>query len=216
MARAYEQLQEIYADQGASGVAGFTRSCADQLSSDPGALDFCVAFDIYASALIGDGEEARAWRSGAGARDLALARAALPPTQDPAARIARIRELARETSLQDPDLGARPAHPATPRLHASAARPARLEASAARPASAHGARAEAEAEAAKACRRRATAGQRTVCDSPALRQADQALRRAYRRALAAGTNPRRLARDQARFRSAVNAAAPDRVAVERL
>src|SRR5689334_21789056 len=38
--RAYEQLQEIYADQGATGVIDFARSCANSLRTDPGVLDF--------------------------------------------------------------------------------------------------------------------------------------------------------------------------------
>jgi hypothetical protein len=42
------------------------------------------------------------------------------------------------------------------------------------------------------------------------------LQAAYRKAVAAGANPQDLARDQDRFRHDVNAAAPDRVAVERL
>ena len=42
------------------------------------------------------------------------------------------------------------------------------------------------------------------------------MRLAYRRALAAGASPRRLAREQARFHAAVNAAAPDRPAIARL
>lgn len=204
--RAYEQLQEIYAGQGASGVASFARSCADSLSSDPGALDFCVAFDIYAASVAGDDEMARAWRASADVRDLALARAALPPTQDPEARIVQIRALARKASLQDPNLAAVAAPKPAPNRAHSAGRAGVRSASA-------GTARHAEVN---ACRSPATAAQRTVCASPALRQADQRLRIAYRRALAAGANPRRLAQDQSSFREAVNAAAPDRVAVERL
>lgn len=209
--RAYEQLQEIYADGGGSGVAGFARSCANRLSSNPAALDFCVAFDIFAASLVGDAEDARAWREAAEVRDLAMARAVLPPTQDPTERLGQIRELARQASLQAPDLVQRPAQRRSP--PAPKAKPAAHKTSAARPAATRIARAQA---AERACRRRATAAQQTVCASPALRQADQLLHLAYRRALAAGADPQRLARDQARFRKAVNTAAPDRVAVERL
>jgi hypothetical protein len=42
------------------------------------------------------------------------------------------------------------------------------------------------------------------------------MRVVYRRALATGADPRKLARDQARWRAAVNAAAPSRAAVARL
>lgn len=216
--RAYEQLQEIYADQGPSGVASFARSCADSLTSDPGALDFCVAFDIYAASVTGDDELARTWRADAEVRDLALARAALPPAQDPAARLTQIRALARQTSLQDPDLAAAPAqNPGSQGKPPPAKSPSARSTSSARPASVKTTSTRTARQATiEACRRRATAGQRTVCASPALRQADQRLRIAYRRALAAGANPQKLARDQTSFRAAVNAAAPDRVAVERL
>lgn len=215
--RAYEQLQEIYADQGASGVASFARSCADSLTSDPGALDFCVAFDIYAASVTGDDELARTWRADAEVRDLALARAALPPAQDPAARLTQIRALARQASLQDPDLAAPAQNPGSQAKPAPAKSPSTRSTSSARPAAVKTMSTRTARQAAvNACRSRATAAQRTVCASPALRQADQRLRIAYRRALAAGANPQRLARDQTSFRAAVNAAAPDRVAVERL
>lgn len=214
--RAYEQLQEIYADQGPSGVASFARSCADSLTSDPGALDFCVAFDIYAASVTGDDELARTWRADAEVRDLALARAVLPPAQDAAARLAQIRALARQASLQDPDLAAAAA-PGSQGKPEPAKSPSTRSTSSARPASVKTTSTRTSRRVAvDACRSRATAAQRTVCASPALRQADQRLRIAYRRALAAGANPQRLARDQTNFRAAVNAAAPDRVAVERL
>jgi len=215
--RAYEQLQEVYADQGASGVASFARSCADSLTFNPGALDFCVAFDIYAASVTGDDEPSRTWRADAEVRDLALARAALPPAQDPAARLTEIRALARQASLQDPDLAAPAQKPGSQAKPAPARSPSTRSTSSARPASVKTTSTRTAPQATvDACRSRATAAQRTVCASPALRQADQRLRIAYRRALAAGVNPQRLARDQTSFRAAVNAAAPDRVAVERL
>ncbi|HKR88318.1 MAG TPA: hypothetical protein VJS38_09090 [Phenylobacterium sp.] len=257
--RAYEQLKQVYADRGAAGVADFAHGCGQSLASNPRALDFCLAFDVYAASLMGDDEIARAWRSNAAERQLALARVALPPTEDPVARVARVRTLARQTSLQDPDLAMRPQkakaapHRAKPRYakprHAKAVAAA-TEASApqveraaaqpadqpaAQPAVSPSATTVAEAKprarpaavkrasvkrartpATDACRRKSTAGERTVCASPALRQADAQLQAAYRRAVAAGADPKGLARDQARFRRAVNAAAPDRVAVERL
>lgn len=246
--RAYEQLKEIYAARGAAGVAGFARGCAQSLTVDPSALDFCIAFDIYAASVIGDDETARAWRANATARDLALARAALAPTADPVVRLARIREFARQVSLRDPDLtqlqakarpaphrtGPRPARrvakpaaePADPSLDQPAAQVAAATAAEAKPArpavvnkppvNRAVAKRPPAAAAAEGCGRKVTAGERAVCASPALRQADAELQAAYRKAVAAGANPIQLAREQARFRRSVNAAAPDRVALERL
>jgi len=231
--RAYEQVQQVYADQGRSGVAKFARSCAAKVSSDPASLDFCVAFDIYAASLIGDGEQARAWRADANVRDMSLARAALPPAQDPAERLGWIRELARQTSLKAPEpvtrlaqTAPRSAPQAKPAPHRSAAvsakttrkKPAAVKTASSRtgsakPGSTKVSRAQAELN---ACRRRALAAPRTVCASPALRQADQRLQLAYRKALTAGVDPQRLAREQANFREEVTTAAPDRVAVEKL
>lgn len=258
--RAYEQLQDVYADRGPDGVAGFARGCARSLAADPGALDFCIAFDIYAGSLVGDDAIARAWRATSEDRELALARAALPPGGDAVARVAQIRRLARETSLYAPG----PARPAKPRpaLHrvkaarhakpvgqafepareiaaSSAAepvvhapdQPAEPAAQPVEPSAATTAQAKprtrptavkkasvrrSRAAGSQACRRKPTPGERTVCASPSLRQADAQLQAAYRKAVAAGADAGDLARDQARFRRAVNTAAPDRVAVERL
>jgi hypothetical protein len=214
--RAFEQLQEIYADQGAPGVVAFARSCAGSLRGDPGMLDFCVAFDIYGSALDSEDPQARDWQAQAGARDLALARSVLPPDQDPAARLGQIRALARQASLEAPAPAAPPVQPAT-RPQAPPASPSAPPAKAVGPPTHVASRAQAHRQdTLAACRRRATAGQRTVCASPALREADRRLRLTYRRAVDAGVNSRRLAHEQARFRAAVNAAAPDRAAVAKL
>ena len=210
--RAYDQVQDIYAEQGTNGVVGFSRSCAASLRSDPGVLDFCLAFDSFAAALGGEDAAARDWWAQAEARDLAMARSVLPPGQDPAARLAQVRALTRQASLEAPGAEAPAAGapaaaappPETARPHSSPAAPA---AASPRPR---------PANAAAPCRQRATPGQRAVCASPALREADPRMRLAYRRALAAGASPRRLARDQARFHAAVNAAAPDRAAIARL
>src|SRR5690242_17739403 len=43
--RAYDQVQTVYADQGAAGLARFSEGCADTLAKDPRVLDFCLAFD---------------------------------------------------------------------------------------------------------------------------------------------------------------------------
>jgi hypothetical protein len=220
--RAYDQVQEIYADQGSAGVIGFSRSCAETVRSDPGVLDFCLAFDVYAAALEGDDPAAREWAQQAPTRDLDLARASLPPGQDPSLRLAEVRALARQTSLETPDAADSTA--AESALAESPAAPQRAPGNPS-PANSHrtstqahetGATHAKRASAATACRRKPTAGERAVCASPALRDADRRLRLAYRRAVAAGVSPRRLAHEQARFRAAVNAAAPNRAAIARL
>jgi hypothetical protein len=191
--RAYEQLQETYADQGARGVMSFGRACADQLKTDPGVLDFCLAFDIYAAALAEDDAEARAWQAEAGARDLALARQTLPPGVDPGQRLAKVRELARQASLEAPET----------KVAAPAPAPAQRAVTARR------------AHAAAPCQAVASAARSTVCASPALREADRRMRLAYRHAVAAGADPRKLAREQTRWRSSLGAA-PSRPALARL
>jgi uncharacterized protein YecT (DUF1311 family) len=187
--RAYDQLRDVYADRGMSGVVRFARDCADGLRTDPRVLDFCLAFDIYAASLGGDDADVdldvRAWQAQARGRDLTLARRALPPDQDAAARLAEVRGLARQASL---------AATIAPAPNA----------------------AQTAAAAAEACRRRVAVAQGVVCASPALRDADHRMRVAYNQALAEGAAPRRLARDQARFRAAVKAASPDRAAIARL
>jgi len=242
--RAFEQLQDTYAEQGLNGVMRFARSCADELKNDPSMLDFCIAFDIYASALQDDEPATRAWQAEAGARDLALARNALAPDQDAAARLAAIGELARLASVEAPGLSA------PTQAQASAPAPA-LTRTRAKPASPHhrpqahvatkvhakskahiqaktratdeasnrvaGAHVERRASApARTCGHNATPLQRLLCESPALRDSDQRMQRAYRRALSAGVERRGLARDQARWRESVNAAAPDWLDVAQL
>ena len=213
--RAYDQLQEIYANQGIAGVTQFAGSCAQSLKSDPGVLDFCLAFDVYANALRADDPQARAGLADADARDLSLAESVLPPGADASARLAQVRLLARQTSLATAATSA-PAAPASPQpappTRASDSAPAAHPVHAVRAR----ARAPARAVAGPACRSRATDDPHTVFASPALREADRRLRQTYRRAVDAGVGPRRLARDQARFRAALNAAGSDRAVLARL
>jgi hypothetical protein len=204
--RAYDQFQEIYADQGSRGVVGFARSCAQSVRSDPGVLDFCLAFDIFAAALDFDDPADDEWLSGAPTRDLDLTRSVLPPGADAAARLAQVRAFARQVSLEAPDAQvARAAPPPTPSTTAKA-----------EPAPAASASSAKARRTVAACRSRPTAAQRTVCASPALREAEQRLRVAYRRAVAAGVNPRKLARDQANFRADLDDAGADSAELARL
>jgi hypothetical protein len=213
VARAYGQLQEIYAEHGLAGVTAFSRACAAGVTSNPGMLDFCLAFDIYADSLEADDEAARAWQTHAGQRDLALTQSVLAPGQDAGARMAAVGLLARQASLAAPEVVAPPAP--TQASAPPAAKPA-VPSAAARKTAAARQTAAARARAVAACRKRGPPARRVVCPSPALRQADLRMRRAYQRAAASGVDSHRLASDQARWRAQVNAAAPNRAAVARL
>jgi len=224
--RAYEQMEEVYGDRGFAGVMAFTKACANELKSNPEMLDFCLAFDIYASSLQGDDTADRAWQADGLMRDLALAQAALPPGTDAGARVERVRQLTRYPGAAAPEVVATlpppPAAAAAPETRAAAppraaaaARP--VGANAVKPVRTKSARVVARPSGARAhCVARGTAAQRLVCASPKLRAADRRMRTAYGQALKAGVDPRRLARDQARWRRQVNAAASNRAAVARL
>jgi len=213
--RAYEKLQQIYADAGAVEVARSARSCAQALSIHPQSLDFCVAFNLLAADIAPGAAPADA------DQQLALVRAALPPGVDAAGRLAQLRALTRQASLQIPAGPTAPSQlarggPAKPdgaqeRVAAKTA-PHSVKAASARTASTKAA----VTKAAAACRRRAPAAPRTVCGSASLRTADARLRATYQRAAAAGVSPSRLGREQRWFRRAVQDAAPDRAAVARL
>jgi hypothetical protein len=187
-------------------VVGFARSCAQSVRSDPGVLDFCLAFDIFAAALDFDDPADDEWLSQAPQRDVDLARSVLPPGADAAARLARVRAFARQVSLEAPDAEVARAAPSQAPSPA-----AKSQSSPAASASSAKARRVVDA-----CRSRPTAAQRTVCASPALREAEQRLRVAYRRAMAAGVNPRKLAHDQADFRADLDDAGPDSAELARL
>src|SRR5262249_23235808 len=82
--RAFDDVQDAYADGGAQGLAQADAYCAAALKTDGRVLDYCLAFDLYAAAVapeIGRSEAVDSTR-------LAQARAALPAGADPAARLA--------------------------------------------------------------------------------------------------------------------------------
>jgi len=193
--RAHEQLQDEYAAGGSAAVARLARTCARDLAAHPGTLDFCLAFNAFATSLAPEapplGEQ----------RELLLIQAALPPGGDAWARLGQIRALVRQVGLQGQP---------GPRREIAAASPPQSAAAKSAAAKSAGVRASA------ACRRRAPAAPRTVCSSPALRNADLRLRAAYRKAADAGVSSRTLGRDQRRFRIAVQKAAPNRASVARL
>jgi hypothetical protein len=200
--RAYDAVREVYADGGADGLVQFSSYCAQSLRADPQVLDFCLAFDLYATPVVGSAGDAnaQAWFHEAPARGLAAARAALPAGADADGRLDAVRRLARRASA---------AAPATAKPAARVRAPAAPKAAAARP------RAK-PAVASRPCRLRSTPVERVLCASPALQKTDRRLQRAYGQALASGADRRRLARDQAHFRVSLNAASPDRAAVAKL
>ena len=93
--RAFDEVQDAYADGGPEGLARADADCAAALKADGRVLDYCLAFDLFATAVApafrpaGDAEAAR----------LAQARTALPAGADPAARLSAVRAMMRETSL---------------------------------------------------------------------------------------------------------------------
>jgi hypothetical protein len=105
--RALADVQRAYSTGGADALVEASAACAEALPVDPRQLDYCLAFDVYASAIVppGSGPQAE-WFAGGGERDLALARTALPGSADAANRIAQIGALTRAVV---PKAGPKPA-----------------------------------------------------------------------------------------------------------
>jgi hypothetical protein len=220
--RAYEEMQQTYADGGLPAVSRSAEICAGSLAGTPNVLDYCLAFSLYAQAL-----QPKAGEVGEGAR-LAMARSALPPGADAAARVAEVQALTRIVAGQPPRPQSAKA-PATKPARARTARPlsqvraahakpaARAKAGVKSTAAKSTARAASRARtnqalrrAATACRLKATPTERAVCASPALQTADRRMRAAYGQALSSGANRRQLVRDQARWKVQATAASSDR------
>lgn len=99
--RALAEERDIFAAGGLSGLARRSKECFDQLAQSPnfGALDFCLAFDAYAT---GQAEDEMAPSSilfdsyfvGTGQRAADAADKVVGTQSDPSARIADIRALA--------------------------------------------------------------------------------------------------------------------------
>ncbi|MDB5465281.1 MAG: hypothetical protein JWQ46_43 [Phenylobacterium sp.] len=224
--RAYEQVRDVYADRGAAGLVQFSRTCGESLRADPRVLDFCLAFDMYAGPVAASGgadAEARAWFADGAARRLTETRASLPPGADVAGRLAAVQRLMRDASrVASPGVTAeargRPVRPAVRTATAKARSVARHVARPITSRRPHAASVRAAAISGRApgptrCRLRSTPADRTVCANPSLQASDRRMQAAYRAALASGANRARLTRDQARWRLALNRAAPSRAAV---
>lgn len=196
--QAYADARAAEATGGPAALTRASRACTDGLPAEPARLDYCLALDRYGAARRWTaGDAAQRWFAEADARDVAMAALFLPRGADAAARVAAVTAVV--GALQAPPRTVRtaPAHaPAAP------AKVAKAKAKALRA----GPAASAEA---RACRFRSTPSQRVVCAHPALQLAERRVQAAYRQAVAHGANRRRLAREQADFGVALNAAAPN-------
>jgi hypothetical protein len=122
--QALADVQQAYADGGADALVHASTACAKLLPTDPGHLDYCLAFDVYASAIVPPGSGPQAdWFADGGERDLALARTALPASVDAANRIAQVSALTRAVVPKAPPKPvavrtkhARKAAPAAPKV----------------------------------------------------------------------------------------------------
>jgi uncharacterized protein YecT (DUF1311 family) len=207
--RAYEQVQNVYAEQGVAGLARFSEGCGEALAKDPRVLDFCLAFDLFAQAVAPPSGDQAAWFAAGETRRLRLTQAALPAGADPQARIDAVEQLMRRASGTE---AARPEPQPTP-----LPRPTLQRAAAPSPAAKAAARQTLRAAIVRRaaarpairrdrCRFESTPADRLLCANPDLKAADQRMRQAYVTALAAGADPEVLDRDQADWRRARTAA----------
>jgi hypothetical protein len=209
--RAFEAVQDTFADSGPEGLARADADCAAALKADGRVLDYCLAFDLFAAAVapqVARAEPQTAW--------LAAAREALPAGVDPAARLAAVRSLMRQASLGE-----------EPRAERPAPRPVKASAPQRPAASAPERQARRRAAArvlhaaftrkppADACAGRPTVADRLLCGDAKVWAADGRMRRAYEAALAAGVDPLKVDAAQARFHEARDSA-KDAAAVEAL
>jgi uncharacterized protein YecT (DUF1311 family) len=210
--QAYEQVQTVYATAGVDGLTRFARTCGEALAKDARVLDYCLAFEMFAAAVAPPKGEAGRWFADGGSRRLTLAKAALPAGVDPAQRIGEVEQAMRRASGADqlakvepvreasPEPKARPIRRETPKV-AAAKQQVRL--AIARKA----AKTRAPAPARDRCARAPNQAERVLCANPDIEAADARLRQAYSQALEEGVDPIQLAREQAAWRQARDAAA---------
>lgn len=89
--RAWGDVQQGYANGGPEALVRASQACARTLPSDPQSLDYCLAYDRYAAAVAH--EDGADWFAESPARDLALARTALPEGVDPSNRLEQVAAL---------------------------------------------------------------------------------------------------------------------------
>jgi hypothetical protein len=119
--RAWSDVQQAYGEAGPEALVRGSQACARGVPGDPQRLDYCLAYDLYASDVAPGG--AGDWFSGSGDRGLALARTALPDGVDAHNRIAQVAALTRAVLPR-----AAPAKPRPQVVHAVRRAPARAHA----------------------------------------------------------------------------------------
>jgi len=92
--RAWRDVRQTYGDGGPEALVRGSQACARGVPAEPQSLDYCLAYDIYASAVATDRGQAD-WFGDAAGRGLALARTALPEGLDAPNRIAQVAALTR-------------------------------------------------------------------------------------------------------------------------
>ncbi|MDB5475655.1 MAG: hypothetical protein JWP49_1166 [Phenylobacterium sp.] len=121
--RAWSDVQRTYGDGGPEALIRASQACARGVPGDPQLLDYCLAYDIYASAVAPGGQGD--WFAGSGDRGLALARMALPESLDAHNRIAQVAALTRAVLPAPTRPKTQQAHAvrrASPKAHAVKAR----------------------------------------------------------------------------------------------
>ena len=118
--RAWADVQQGYVDGGPEALVRASQACAKAVPSEPQRLDYCLAYDRYAGAIVQDGQGD--WFADAAARDLALARTALPDGVDPGNRIEQVAALTRAVLPKPAAAKAKPkvvkaVRPAPPKRH---------------------------------------------------------------------------------------------------
>ena len=108
--RAYHDVRHAYVDGAGEALVRASETCARRAPSEPQLLDYCVAYDIYASEVLppDGGPDATPaqldWFRDSASRDLALARTVLPPEAVPENRMAQLAALTRAVLPRTPSL----------------------------------------------------------------------------------------------------------------
>jgi hypothetical protein len=94
--RAWADVKQGYADGGPEALVRASQACAKAVPTDPQSLDYCLAYDRYASTIAQGGEAGAGgadWFADSTGRDLALARTALPDGVDASNRLEQVAAL---------------------------------------------------------------------------------------------------------------------------
>lgn len=125
--QAWADVRQAYVDGGADALVRASQVCAKGLPTAPQRLDYCLAYDRYAEAVAGAQAD---WFADSPARDLALARTALPEGVDAQNRIEQVGALTRAVLPKPKPRASRPKAPPAKAPHHAAARPKPVKAKA--------------------------------------------------------------------------------------